>query len=600
MCGINGQFSYHYAASAVSADVVQRVRDAMRLRGPDGVGYWQSQDRRVALAHRRLAIIDLDPRADQPMHSADARLHVVFNGEIYNYKQLRLQLEAKGAVFRTESDTEVILHGFGAWGLSGMLPKLRGMFAFALFDQQEKCLFLARDLYGIKPLYFADDGWSLQFASSVRALGQAEGVDLGLEPAAQVGFYLWASVPEPWTWYRGIKSVPAGHYITVNALGAQAAVPFQSLADHYLAPPEGAQDAVREALLDSVRAHLVADVPVGAFLSAGVDSGTLVALMRQLHAGEIQTCTLRFAEFANTAADEAPWAERIAERYETKHQTLTVDEQDFRALLPGLLQAMDQPSIDGFNSYLVSRVAAQAGLKVALSGVGGDELFAGYSSFTELQRFRRLGLSGRVPLLGVALRQLARLIGGAIGLPPKAPAVLDMAHSWLGAYQVKRGLFMPWELPALLPRDLLRDGLQRLLAQADTAVPKLPAASMVSWLESTRYLKNQLLRDTDWASMAHSLEVRTPLVDSELHRHLAPWVPTFQSGAGKRAMAMAPKSPLPDALVQRPKSGFSTPVAGWLKHDRQFDSWRRFPFLHHERQHWSRRFAVAIADQYAR
>lgn len=222
MCGINGQFAYHYAASKVDRDAVLRVRDAMQKRGPDGFGYWENESQRMALAHRRLSIIDLDTRSAQPMQSADQAQVICFNGEIYNYQALKRELEALGAQFRTTSDTEVLLHGYRHFGLLGLLQKLRGMFAFALFDQQSGELHFARDPYGIKPLYIADDGWSVQFASSVQALLQGLGIDKRVDPAAYVGFYLWASVPEPFSWYRGIRALPAGHFQTVTATGPKA------------------------------------------------------------------------------------------------------------------------------------------------------------------------------------------------------------------------------------------------------------------------------------------------------------------------------------------------------------------------------------------
>ena len=607
MCGINGQFAYHYAASPVDRVVVERVRDSMRLRGPDGFGYWQNTDASIALAHRRLAIIDLDPRAAQPMETSDTAQVIAFNGEIYNYLEIKQELIQLGINFRTQSDTEVLLLGYRQFGLSGILQRLRGMYAFALYDQQSGELHLARDPYGIKPLYVADDGWRMHFASSAKALKQAPGVDLTLDPAAQVGFYLWASVPEPFTWYRGIRALPAGHYQTVSAAGVAEPKRFYALEDHYqsgdsnsVLSEAAAQARVATALKDSVRAHLIADVPVGAFLSAGVDSGALVGLMREQSAGEIRTCTLRFAEFVGTPNDESPLAEEIAKRYQTRHETITFSQAEFALHLPKLLDAMDQPSIDGFNSYLVSAVAARAGLKVALSGVGGDELFAGYGSFNDVPKLHRLRYLARLPLISTAFRQAARGIAAATGMNPKAPAVFELARDWLGCYQIKRGLFMPWELKFLLPPEVVRDGLARLQSHAMPAAPlSLDAASQVSVLESTRYLRNQLLRDTDWASMAHSLEVRTPMVDVQLHRSLAPMLAQFQGGAGKRWIAGSPSQPLPEHIWQRAKTGFATPVAAWLKTDPQFDGWRKYQFLAAKRQHWSRRFAVAIAEAYS-
>src|SRR5436190_1000113 len=281
MCGIAGIYAYHYAANAVDRAELQRIRDHMAARGPDGLGEWYSQDERVAFGHRRLTIIDLSERGAQPMTSADGKLVVTFNGEIYNYRQLRASLEARGCIFRTQTDTEVLLHLYAAKG-EAMVDDLRGMFAFGLWDTDRNALLLARDPHGIKPLYYADDGWTFRFASQVKALLAGGGVGLDPEPAGQVGFYLFGSVPEPFTTYRAIRTLPAGATLLVDRIGAQEPRRYYSVAQIYrdaegAARSRGAvgeaevQAEVRVALLDSVRHHLVADVPVGAFLSAGID-----------------------------------------------------------------------------------------------------------------------------------------------------------------------------------------------------------------------------------------------------------------------------------------------------------------------------------------
>src|SRR6266702_4992559 len=305
MCGIAGIYAYHYAASAVDRVELQRIRDHMAARGPDGRSEWFSEDERVGLGHRRLSIIDLSDRAAQPMVSANGKLVITFNGEIYNYRQLRALLETRGCVFRTQSDTEVLLHLYAEKG-EAMVDDLRGMFAFALWDVDKRALLLARDPYGIKPLYYADDGWTLRFASQVKALLAGQKVSRNPEPAGLVGFCLFGSVPEPFTTYQEIRALPAGSLLWVDRVGTREAKQYFSIADAYCrAEASGVQpvsDAdlqagYREALLDSVRHHLVADVPVGAFLSSGIDSGALVGFMRDAGQQDIQTVTLAFEEF---------------------------------------------------------------------------------------------------------------------------------------------------------------------------------------------------------------------------------------------------------------------------------------------------------------
>ena len=425
MCGIAGIFAYHSAAPTVDRDELRTIRDHMLTRGPDGYGEWFSDHGRVGLAHRRLAIIDLSDRGAQPMVSVEGNLVVSFNGEIYNYRALRRDLEAKGRVFHSDSDTEILLHLYAIKG-EAMLEDLRGMFAFALWDGCKQALLLARDPYGIKPLYVADDGWTVRFASQVKALLTSPGVSRLPEPAGLTGFYLFGSVPEPYTLYQEIRAVPAGAYIWIHDAGPSEPVQYISIAkiwaeaEHAEAvKPEDLPQIVRQAMLDSVRHHMVADVPVGIFLSAGIDSGALLGLMAEIQstggaqpnakgiAHPLKTITLAFEEFRGTHADEAPLAEQMAKHYQASHTIRRVNEQEFRDDLPNILAAMDQPSIDGINTWFISKAAGEAGLKVAVSGVGGDELFGGYPSFRDIPKWMRLmWLPSRIPGLGALMEQI--------------------------------------------------------------------------------------------------------------------------------------------------------------------------------------------------
>ncbi|MFB1490746.1 MULTISPECIES: asparagine synthase (glutamine-hydrolyzing) [unclassified Thiocapsa] len=287
MCGIAGIFAYKDSADAVVRAELLAIRDHMAARGPDGMGEWESSDHRIALAHRRLSIIDLSSAAAQPMSSPDGKLVITFNGEIYNYREMRRTLESAGRVFRTHSDTEVLLHLYAEQG-PAMVHALRGMFAFVIWDAERRRLFMARDPYGIKPLYYSDVDGTLRFASQVKALLAGGGISTEHDPAGQVGFYLWGSVPEPFTLYRDIRALPAGSTLTTDAKGVTERKVYHSIAQVYAdaenqgspRTPADARQIIRDALLESVRHPLVADVPVGAFLSAGIDSGALVGLMR--------------------------------------------------------------------------------------------------------------------------------------------------------------------------------------------------------------------------------------------------------------------------------------------------------------------------------
>lgn len=576
MCGICCVYAYTGESRAERQEAV-RMRDAMTSRGPDAAGMWLTQDGRLAMGHRRLSIIDLSDAARQPMLSDDSQSAIAYNGEIYNYRHLRQSLEAKGHCFRTRSDTEVLLRLYAEKG-DRMVDDLRGMFAFSLWDARRQALLLARDPYGIKPLYYSNDGAVLRVASQVKALTASGRVSATPDSAGLVGFLMFGSVPEPFTIYRDIKALPAGSVLWADSAGVRDPKRYFSVGHAYRQAEESAmqlnaedlQAAIRDALLDSVRHHLVADVPVGAFLSAGVDSGALVGLMRDAGQQEIQTITLSFDEFRNMAQDEAPLATEIATLYGTRHTNRVVTEQEFHDDLPRILGAMDQPSIDGINTWFVSKAAKEAGLKVAISGLGGDELFGGYSSFRDIPRCVRWArLPSRLPFAAGAFKTVASAVSAVYPrLSPKTAGLLTYGGSYEGAYLLRRAVFMPWELRALVDADMVAEGLQRLAPlggdEAGDSGPRTSFAKVAS-LEAALYMRNQLLRDTDWASMAHSLEVRVPLVDATLLRRVAPMIVGARHLDGKALLGRSPSRPLPKHVIRRQKTGFSTPIAGWLQ-----------------------------------
>ena len=575
MCAIVGIYAFASAAPPVDRAELRTIRDHMALRGPDGQGEWFSANGRVGLGHRRLSIIDLTERGAQPMASADGQLVVTFNGEIYNYRALRQDLEAQGHVFRSDSDTEVLLHLYARHG-QAMLQHLRGMFAFALWDARKQALLLARDTFGIKPLYYTPGGGTFRFASQVKALVAGGQIDTSPEPAGHTGFFLWGSVPAPYTLYRGIRNLPAGHFMWVRAQGASAPEPFcrvtDLLAAAATAPARGTRgdaiDAIGAALRDSIAAHHVADVPVGVFLSAGLDSALITALSTA-HGERPHTLTLAFAEYVGTANDEAPMAEQLAAQLGTRHATVMVRKADFEEQRERLLAAMDQPSIDGINTWFVAQAAASQGIKVALSGLGGDELFASYPSFSDLPRIRRLAQPfARFPGLGQNLRCISAPLFSRI-TSPKYAGLLEYGATLGAAYLLRRGLYMPWELGQVLDQDMARQGWRdlhsRSALQATTAgISKDRLA--ISALEMSWYMRHQLLRDTDWASMAQSLEVRVPFLDVPLLRAAAPWL-AAHPGLTKSAIFQELAPQLPRALLHKPKTGFSVPVRDWLLGD---------------------------------
>lgn len=566
MCGINGILRLTPQAAPVDRRELLRIRDHMAKRGPDSAGEWLSEDGTVGLGHRRLAIIDLSPSGHQPMRWANGRYWIVFNGEIYNYQELRTELQTNGVDFSSRSDTEVLLALFAQYG-PAMLAKLRGMYALAVWDAQEQTLFLARDPYGIKPLYYTTDEQYLKFASQVKALQCRQNPSSQISPAGLVGFLLWGAVPEPFTIYESIQSVPAGHYLVVTRGKISTPTPFYEF-DHF-PKPDASDSAVASAFADSVKAHLVSDVPVALFLSAGLDSTLLATLVHRHQSTPITTFTLRFDEFIGTMADEAPLAKKVAQTLGTNHVEQTVTRDMFVALWSEALDAMDQPSIDGFNTFVISRIAHDAGLKVVLSGLGGDELLGGYPAFRQVPKWSHTATYiRRLPGVEWFWRPASRLL-----LPsrPKMMGLLQYADDWAGAYFLRRALFLPGDLPPIIGTDLAAEGL----AQYD---PFEALRGMINhyqkdaWLavhlmESQQYMRNQLLRDSDWASMASSLELRVPLVDIRLREQLAAGNFEPARSRGKAAAVREAASELPAEVWERPKTGFSFPVMSLLEGD---------------------------------
>jgi asparagine synthase (glutamine-hydrolysing) len=602
------------------------MREAMAHRGPDDAGLFLAPDCRVGLANCRLAIRDLSPAGHMPMATADGVLQITHNGEIYNADELRAELEACGHTFRSRSDTEVILQGYAAWG-AAVVERLRGMFAFAVLDRRGGTtphVFLARDRFGIKPLYYARTPEAFVFASEIKALLASGLLSREISTPGLVGYLMLGSVPSPHTIYRDIRALEPATTLSIDV----EAPAGQPLARRYWQAPEPsreplsralAAEKVQAALTDAVRSHLVSDVPVGAFLSGGLDSSAVVALMRQATTGPIRTCSLVFEE---AEYNEAPFARAMAEVMGTEHYERVVTAADVVAELPRIFQVMDQPSIDGLNSYFVSKTAREAGLTVALSGLGGDELFGGY-----LNTFRG------VPRVLQAVRWAQTVPGGAgilgagIGTFTaqarwgKVRDALARPPSAASAYLACRGLFSPSEVQALVTPDLWRVAVEAFDAVrhiADRAGGSESASDLFSWVsraELGTYTRDQLVRDTDLMSMAHSLEVRVPLLDDRLVE-MTLWLPDAvkkNGGRPKSLLVAAVGGLLPPAVCKRrDKQGFVLPFGTWLRGPLRdhSESWQgglgdllRADELRRMREmwqagrlHWSRAWALAALN----
>ena len=579
MCGICGVIGFENKND--SQNLVRRMNAAMVHRGPDAEGLLVAQ--RATLGMRRLSIIDL-PGGGQPVWNETATLAIVFNGEIYNFRELRAELEALGHQFQTHSDTEVIVHAYESWG-ADCVSRLRGMFTFAIAEipsgrgGEVARVFLARDRFGIKPLYFAIADRKLAFASEVRALLASGLIARKVSPAAVASYVLFGAVGEPMTLVEDISSLPPGHSMLIDAKSPFAATPkaywnleaAKSVEPSHNGNAADAPKQLRALLEDAVQKHLIADVPIGVFLSSGIDSTALTALASQQRSG-LHTFTLIFPE---REFSEAEIARRTAKRFGTTHQELMIGGEETLARMDEAIAAFDQPSMDGINTYFVSWAARQAGLKVALSGLGSDEVFGGYSTFRTAPQLARLAKwSQAAP---ASLRRATAPAVHALGQQfSPGDAGRKAASAWSDpaffpdAYFLSRTLFPPEQAMALLsqgPESWRTASWIRWLEQISNEAAGLSGASKTSWLELRSYMVNILLRDTDAMSMRHSLEVRVPFLDHPLVEFALSLSDSAKRHAErpKALLVAALADLLPEEVVSQNKRTFTLPWEAWLR-----------------------------------
>lgn len=597
MCGIAGAVgslsrarSRDVAAGERVAECVARVSDALRHRGPDGSGTWCTERREVVFAHRRLAIIDLSEGGAQPMVDAASGCAITYNGELYNFQELRRELESCGDRFISSSDTEVVLKAFVRWGLDA-IPRLRGIFAMGIWDPRSRSVHLIRDQMGIKPLYWtivrggALGGETLLFASELRSLLASGVVPRKLDPAGVASFLAQGFVVGPNTIVEGVKLLPGASILTLSPGSGSEESNTLSLKRYWELPASAAgsktEQDLHEVLANTVRTQLVSDAPLGIFLSGGIDSSAVAALASDAAPGAVHTFTIGFED---KGLDESRFAAAVAAAIGSRHTNVVLREDDFLEQLPDSMTAIDQPTFDAINTYFVSRAARNAGMTVALAGTGGDELFGGYRSFVELPKMMR-GTSwfpGR-QLDGV-MRGAAAAGGGIFwDILKKAPPqtrwgkLMDVArgaNDLLALYQVSYSLFT-----AETQQRLASSQVKSVQSQQVFGLPAAVADSWrgrvrdeellhaISMLELSSFIGERLLRDTDAASMAVALEVRVPLLDHVLCETVAGLDPTlrFKPLLKKMALQRAGLSKLDPSLFDRPKSGFVLPIAGWTR-----------------------------------
>lgn len=563
MCGIVGLIG---TTAEKAETVLTAMNAAIAHRGPDDAGYFIEDG--IALGQRRLSIIDLSSAGHQPMISEDGNLVLVFNGEIYNYRELKQELKAYH--FKTQTDTEVILAAYTRWGVD-CVQHFNGMFAFALWDKRKNETLIFRDRLGIKPLYYFQNNDTFIFASEVRALLQSGLVPRKLHKAALSDYLRYQTVHAPATMVDGVQMLLPGHGLRARN-GKVESFRYWSAAENASQEPQGKSYAaitkdIKALLTQAVERRLVADVPFGAFLSGGIDSSAIVGLMSQVATKKVKTFAVTFEE---AAFSEAKYAAAIAQKFNTEHTEIRLTPTDFLETIPAALKAMDHPSGDGPNTYVVSKVTKEAGITMALSGLGGDELFGGYDVFKRLHTLEKYRWVATLPLFA------RRLVGSSLVKlkPTVASAKLNQLlqlSSWniSQTYPITRQVLSDDYLrQSMRSAELDKNVVQQLVEEQLAAYQQfdLPLLSQVSMAEINTYMQNTLLRDTDQMSMAHALEVRVPFLDYKLVEYVLGVPDNYKyPHTPKKLLTDALGDLLPMEIINRPKMGFVLPWQEWLK-----------------------------------
>jgi asparagine synthase (glutamine-hydrolysing) len=551
MCRIAGILSNKLTGHE-TYEKVRLMCGALQHGGPDDEGIFHDGETGLVLGHRRLSIIDLSSKGHQPMADVQGKAWIIFNGEIYNYLELKKELLVAGAKFQSDTDTEVIIQAFLHWGVSSF-SKLRGMFAFALYDVIKKTTYLVRDTTGIKPLYYYISNGQLSFASEVKALKEA---DIANEPENNWPIQLLAfgNIPEPYTTLKNVFSLPKGNFLRWEHQSSNYAIkPYKvNSLRGMITNKDEAQQLVREQLGQAITRQLIADAPIGVFLSGGIDSSLISLISAQKKQGSLKTVSIYFDE---KTYDESSYQNIIHKKIQGERFCHLVKEQDFSRHFPEVMQAMDMPTTDGINSWFICKYAHQDGLKSVLSGIGADELFGGYPSFN---RIKRLKLLKQLPdFVCYSLKKLA-------AAKYKRAEYLNYDHP-LAEYLFLRGLLTPSEIAKIL--DTTEEFVAKVLFNDDSGFENMADNKLkAAWFETNLYMQNQLLRDTDVMSMAHGLEVRVPFLDEDLQQLISLISPEirFSDAQPKNLLIDSFKNILPEEIWNRPKMGFSFPLQQWM------------------------------------
>ncbi|RYE56265.1 MAG: asparagine synthase (glutamine-hydrolyzing) [Sphingobacteriales bacterium] len=551
MCRIAGIVSTNKPTES-NLPYVEKMCLSMKHGGPDGHGLFSSDDERVTLGNRRLSLIDLSDEADQPMQVKD--ITITYNGEVYNHIEIRDELIELGYEFKTESDTEVILTAYKAWGTSSFV-KLKGMMAFAISDESINKVYLVRGPLGIKPLYYSFIDGDLTFASEVKAFNHAK-YQYKEKTNWQVYFLAFGHIPEPYTTLENVTSLPKAHFLEMDLLSGKIQVKrYHTFRyEETVTDKTKAEKLIHNSLRMAVKKHLICDAPIGLFLSGGIDS-SILALLADESTKYLKTISVNFSE---QSFSEKKYQLIIAEKILSKHAGYTLDFHEFKQNFDKALMAMDQPTNDGINTWFISKYAKENGLKAVLSGIGADELFGGYASF---QR------TGIVSILK-ALPPFALKIISLLPFNSTKRCYFLSYKNLVGEYLFLRGLYTPELISGLL--NMKKQEVNRLLSSLMLEIPEAifsKEKARISWLESNLYLQNQLLKDTDYMSMSHGVEVRTPFLDVDFVQACLKIKSAlrFDNRQKKRMLVDSFTGILPKEIWARPKMGFTFPFAAWLR-----------------------------------
>lgn len=588
MCRIAGQIANGSSIPQIM-ERVKRMCGILAHGGPDDEGFFSDEDVYLVFGHRRLSIIDLSSNGRQPMADIDERAYITFNGEIYNYPELKTELMSLGAKFHSSTDTEVIIQAYLHWGELAF-AKLRGIFAFALYDRINQLTYLVRDSNGIKPLYYYPANGQLSFSSEVNAL-QAAKIATEADPAWQVRFLAYGHIPEPYTTLKNVYSIPKGHFLrwdnkkNIYKINKYTILLSEERITNYAE----ACEIIRQSFQKAVARQLIADAQIGVFLSGGIDSSLITLLANKERKASLKTISICFNE---KSYDESQFQNLVFNEIEGEKYTHLVKQKDFETYIPQIIQAMDMPTTDGINTWFISKYAHDDGLKAVLSGIGADELFGGYPSFN---RIKYVSYIKRIPVF---------LLSSIVPLAPEKYRKIGYLafNNPLSVYLTLRGLFAPDEIAEIL--NITHKEIIDILFRDHLVAPvSIYNEEYASWMEGNLYMQNQLLRDTDVMSMSHGLEVRVPFLDEDFQKQVYNTAPElrFNRKQGKKLLIDSFSDILPQAVWNRPKMGFTFPLQQWMRQFSEISD----PNQYHNKTarhfiqkfnrnevHWSKAFAL--------